>query len=89
MANFRCQTQQSDTQITAEIMQTYDLLGVVFGLSILFTIIFRGLFRDSSLIPLFIGFAVNRSQKTNNPTHKSAHELFTIDRLHNNNFAAK
>ena len=48
-----------------------------------------GVFRDSSLIPLFIGFAVNRSQKTNNPTHKSALELFTIDRLHNNNFAAK
>ena len=78
-------------QITAEIMQTYDLLGVVFGLSILFTIrtFFGGVFRDSSLIPLFIGFAVNHSQKTNNPTHKSALELFTIDRLHNNNFAAK
>ena len=67
--------------------KTYDLLGVVFGLSILFTIrtFFEGVFRDSSLIPLFIGFAVNRSQKTNNPTHKSALELFTIDRLHNNN----
>ena len=90
MANYRCQTQQSDTQITAEIMQTYDLLGVVFGLYFIHhQDIFWGVFRDSSLIPLFVGFAVNRSQKTNNPTHKSALELFTIDRLHNNNFAAK
>ena len=39
------------------------------------------MFQDSSLIPLFIGFAVNRSQTTNNPTRKSALELFTIDRL--------
>ena len=72
-------------------MQTYDLLGVVFGLSILFTIrtFFGGMFRGSSLIPSFIRFAVNRSQKTNNPTHKRALELFTIDRLHNKNFAAK
>ena len=33
MANYRCQTQQSDTQITAEIMQTYDLLKFVIARS--------------------------------------------------------